>query len=313
MNDNDELFDQLKAADPYADSGAVPPTSTSKDARFQEITMNTDTLTRPTIQPTSPATSRWRNPRLIAPVALSVAAVVVAAALVGSAATAPSAHGLVTEAAMQAATHSSGRLEMVLDIRGVPGDQADFDRFVMVHQFEGDNFDSTMTFEEVGVGENSLRFRYVDGTSFAQVEGGSQFVALTPEEGGLEAFGLEPDTFTPDAVLPIIEQADEFTKSSTEGGAEVYTATLPTGVVLAMPEAALPPGLAMLSGEDNDPATLPEKLDIDVWVEDGQLVRMVVDVNGTGDDMISATITTTFSDLGVPQSIVAPTGEDLVG
>ena len=83
---------------------------------------------------------------------------------------------------------------------------------------------------------------------------------------------------------------------------------MPTSVVQAIPEAELPPGLALLHGTEDDVAFLPDTLFLKLTVEDGQLTRMVVDVEAENDEMVDVTITTSFTELGTPQDIVAPAG-----
>lgn len=319
--EHDDLFDELRAANPYAGDGATPPTKTSADARFKEITMQPHDTHSPRRNPAA-APSRWR-PMIAVPSALALIAVVVVSALVFSAVTAPSAYALVTEAAQNSAGFDSGRVEIAIELREVPDDDTtgtmlldyryDGDDYVMVNDFtQLDGFDAPEVGDEIG---NFTVIQSGDSV-YTKLPGlGTGDNYLESEVGEEEifddaGFGINPETIDPQSIVALIEKADDFSEVDSEDDTTTYKGSVSLDVIKEIGVDSLPPGLALLADGSN--TDLPETLGLTASVQDGKIAQLIVDIVGdTPDGYTDATITTTFSDLGVPQEIVAPPADQI--
>ena len=315
--EHDDLFDELRAANPYVSDGSTPPTTTSADARFTEITMQPhDTTTSSKTNPAA-APSRWR-PLIAVPTALALVAIVVVSALVFSAVTAPSAYALVNEAAQTSASFDSGKVEITIDLREVPDDITG--TLSLVYRYDGDDFSMTQDFSRfVGAQTDDLgefTVIQVGDLIYTQLPGfdteGSFFESPVDSQDVFDdvGFGVNPETINPANVVSLLERADDFSEIESTNDVTTYRASVAIEVIRELGAEQLPPGLSLLA--DGESTDLPETLGVTASVKDGQITTLVVDIIGnTPDGYTDATITTTFSELGQPQGIVAPPADQI--
>lgn len=324
MNFDDELFEQLRATNPHVNSGDSPQPELSKRARFEEITMqphNSPTEATSNSPAATPA-PWWRRPMVAAPSLAGLVAVIVAAAMVFSAATAPSALALVTEAAESSATFTSGRAAMTIEIR--EADVDDFSgSFEMDFAYEGDDYRLTMDFS--GLAESSVDG--FDGGKFETIQIGDQVYnnipGLTEEDQYVvtsiddeddifvnTGFEVNPDSLTPDNIADLLDRATDVSKVTSDDNVSTFTATIGKTVLQDIGAANLPVGLSLLADEGDD--SVPDTLDMTITVNDGILEVIKVDIVGdTADGFVDGTVTTRFSEFGEPQNITAPPADQL--
>lgn len=318
---DDELFDRLRAANPYTDSAATPQRQLSDSARIKEITMQTyETPTTAVIPRTNPAAARpwWQAPAL-GPIAIALAAVVVVASMVASTINAPSASALVAAAALNSAEYESGHVEITVEFN--EGDSFGAGSIVFSHRYDGDDSQVAIIVDEPGSDGadpvvSSTDIRFVDDVFYTRVvgvDGETQWVRSVDEEDPLgslamveDLFGLNPDRANPEAVVDVLSFAEDFTEVSSEDGVTTYAATLDSQVLLDIGPDNLPAGLSLLATSDGE--DLPETLDIEATVVDEELRSIVVQIVGDTELLgeTDATITTKFNELGVDQGIAAP-------
>jgi len=319
--ENDDVFDALKAANPYVGDGSTPTTTTSPEARFKEITMQpheTETTRRdPAALP-----SRWR-PMVAVPSALAVVAAAVVSVQVFGGGAAPSAYAQVNEAAQNSASYDSGRLMMEMELREIPEDAAS-GTLVLDYRFEGDDFSMTEDLSGLVWGEVAgelagevageladFAIIQVGDTLYTQLPGLSdvgEFYASDVDDTAAVAgvdFVVDPETMDPANIIGVLEKADDFGEVEGADGAKEFRGSVTRDAIVELGVGNLPPGLAFFAEDDS--TDVPETLDVTVVVEDGQIDQLVVDVVGdTPDGYTDATITVSFSEFGEPQNIEAP-------
>ncbi len=316
-SEHDDLFDELRAANPFVAKGLTPDTTTSPEARFKEITMQPQDTPVPRRNPAAAPAQWWRRPMIAAPTALALAAIIAIGALVASTINAPSAYALVTEAAQKSASFESGRVRVEIELRAVPDDVSG--TFVLDSRFDGDNYSLAQDmsqFDASGADPAELgqfTMMRVDGTLYSSIPGitaDGQFLAqpsAAVDPLGSDLFGsVNPETLTPQSIVTILQRADDFSEIDSTGDATSYRGSVPLNVLQEIGPGDLPPGLALLA-EGGPTDDLPETITVTAIVVDGTIDRLVIDIIGdTPTGYTDATITTTFSELGEPQNIVAP-------
>lgn len=321
MNDNsehDDLFDELRAANPFVAKGPTPDTTASPEALFKEITMQPHDTPIPRRNPAAAPAQWWRRPMIAAPTALALVAIIAIGALVASTVNAPSAYALVTEAAQRSASFESGRVRVEIELREVPDDTSG--TFVLDSVFDGDNFSFTMDLSEFDSGFDGaqdepyqLSILRVDDTMYSSIPGltaDGQFLAqpATADDTLSENFlgPINPESLTPGAIVAILERADDFTEINSTGDTTSYRGSVPVTVLQEIGPGDLPPGLALLA-EGGPTDDLPETITVTATITDGRIDQLVIDVIGdTPAGYTDVTIITTFSELGEAQNIVAP-------
>jgi len=316
MNDQEPLA-RLTSANPFPDD-SVEPSTASRDALFEEITMN----------PTKPSPSRafikdnnargaswWRKPALALPSLIAIIGIFVAGALIAGTAAAPSALAMAQDAAANSASFNSGQAEVVLELLEMSPSEGVAGEVVFTYAFEGDNTSTKGDMTGlVGVpgadlgDELYFEQRHVDGTDYLAT-------GSTPTSNG---WTIQPDGMTDDddvfsgiasgslpaALLAVIEAAEDFISTSDDGDTSTLSGSVTTAALDEIGVDNLPVGLSMLVFNAGN---LPATLDIEVLVADDQLQSVAVIANGdTETGPMHARVTTTFSQMGEVQNIVAP-------
>ena len=340
MPDTDPL-DLLRAADPFTEDSAPQPKS-APDSLFDRITTTSfaDPLSTGTIEheaePTdservgvdSPSAearrSRRRWSRSIAmPAAAAIAGLVVGGAVLLNPGSTPSASALVAEAAATSAAFDSGRVVMDIDIVESPGDEAS-GRFSLDYRFDGGDywllFDGSQfdaSTDETGAPNVlvDMDLRGVGDRMYSSFDEPGSFFA-GPRRPGTETteelFGFQPTSMEPATVVALLEQTDDFDVVTSDDGKTTYRGSVTVAAVEALGPDSLPAGLSMLAdpGISND--DLPDTLGVDVVVRDGLLDTVTIEIDGDSQlGYTQGSITTTFSELGEPQDIVAPPDDQI--
>ncbi len=317
-NEHDDLFNELRAANPYLDEGSTPTTKTSASARFEEITMQAHETTPSTRRNIATVTEPWwRRPMVAAPSALALVAILVVGVFIFSAVTAPSAYALVNEAAQTSASFDSGKVTIDFDLREVPDDAGG--GYGLEYRYDGDDFHLFIDGSAFGSGGEPMTIIEVDGATYSQIPGMTspgQFVTADAAGVGNEllsplGLGVDRSTISPDSIVGILEGADDFAELDDTDGVVSYRGTIATSVISEIGTENLPTGLSLFAEGGID--DLPKTLGITATVKDGLIQTLVVDVVGdTPSGYTDATVTTTFSELGEPQNIVAPSADQIV-
>ncbi len=328
MNPDDEFFEQLRNANPYVTAVDSPLPQTSQRARFEEITMNIPTDVSTTRH--NPATAQqpwWRRPLVAAPTALAAVALVAVAALVVSVVQAPSAYALVNEAATNAASNTSGRAVVTIEIREIENDDAFPDggaTVVIDHRYDGDDYSTVQDFSDFLIdGEDEVlsgfEVRVVDGSVYTSVDGladGRQFFESDPEDEddiwSALGFGLNPETITASALTGLLEETTDVSEVTSSDGTTTYRATITNDAINRIGADNLPIGLSLLASEQ-DNGDVPDALPLTIVVRDEVLQEISVEMVGETptEGFVDATITTVFSEFGEPQSIAAPPADQI--
>ncbi|MEL6890258.1 MAG: hypothetical protein AAFP84_01575 [Actinomycetota bacterium] len=339
--EHDELLARLAQADPMTTTargaiGAVddPTRSRARAALFEEITMTNTTTSSATRTPSTtrhigvigrddakasngagsppPSFGRpsiWRRPALAGGVLAGAAAVAIGAVLVvgdGS----PSAHASVIAAAERSAQFDSGNLVLEMNVESVDGSTDESVDAFVDYRFENGDYTIEWTTEVPGRSDTS-RFAFVDGRSY--VDDGTGWIDNTEvaEQLGIDTadfFFGSSRSLDPQALVAIVEAADDVERADVSDGTERFTGTVPAADVLGLDPDDLPIGLAlMLSGED--PAgSLPDEIGLVVDVRDGIIdsLDLVIDGDTRLDGEIVATVSTEYRSMGKPQLIEAP-------
>lgn len=324
-NESNNVFDQLRAANPHVDEGNTPTTQTSQDARFKEITMqphDTATTNR------NPATAQrwWRSPLVAAPSALAVVAILAVGALVFGTLRAPSAQATVIAAAENVADADSGRIEVIIELREVPDEE--MGTIVFDYRFNNEDYSILVEMSGVESADGStqpddelfgdrIEFRRVDGSTYSPAFGGEpgQFIKIPDEDDEIDladlAFGIDADSLGTSSIVPILVEAENFQKADSADGVTTYTGTIASSVVLELPASDLPPGLSLLA--ESDGTDLPENLDITAVIRNDQLETLTVLAKGDTDDgFLDVEVTTRVTEVGQDQNIVAPADDQIV-
>lgn len=275
-----------------------------------------ETNPSPERDPAAVTEPRWSLPMIAAPSALAVIAILIVGAFVYSAVTAPSAYALVNEAAQTSANFASGKVSIEFELREVPDDVGG--GYGLEYRYQGDDFHLSIDASAFGSVE-PMTVIEVDGVAFAQIPGmtsAGEFVFADDAGVGDEllrplGLGLDRDTISPASVLEILEFANDFAQLDDTDGVVSYRGTIATSLLAEIGTENLPTGLSLFAHGGID--DLPETLRITATVNAGLIQTLVVDVVGdTPVGYTDATVTTTFSELGEPQSIVAPSVDQIV-
>ena len=305
---NDELLDELRGANPFADTGDTPKPGLNGTALFEQITANNGGTIKPT------AGASWSRPAILLPSALAAAGLLVIAVFAFTAARATPAMAAVTEAATATAGFESGRADTVIELREGPGPTA---TIRVAARFQGRNYHATTTRAEPIDGQPELDSITISAEgathhSFGDLlEEGRFWVADDVIPGAFPGLIGDPSLIVPERVIELLTNASDFGVLNESVEASTYGASIATSQLQRIGIEALPPGLAAFA----EPGTtdLPEILEVSVVVADGQLQQLVVDVNGeTPDGFVDATVTTTYSQLGEAQQVDAPNADLLI-
>ena len=310
--ENDDLLEQLRTANPFVDEGTTPNTTMRKSARFEEITMQTQVPTTAPRRTTTTNTSWWRQPRLATPLAVFAVLALLGGGLLFNVATAPSALALVNDAAQTSAGFDSGRVEIQIELRELPDQESG--SVSIDHRYEGGNYSTAFvsTLESYASGGLEQVVIKVDDVLYSQIGNDAEFTQTTisDEQGPFaesSTFGIDPETITPESVIPLIEQSSDFAEVESNGDATVLRGSVPVSVLQDLDVSDLPPGLGLFTGENAE--DLPDTLGITATVADDRLLSIAIDVIGdTSVGFTDATVTTVFSEFGEPQMIEGPDG-----
>ncbi len=317
----DDVLDQLKAANPFSAGDSSPQPTTSRSALFEEIAMSDYETTPSSRRDPAAALPWWRRKVVALPAMAAMVAMLAVGALIASTATAPSAYALATSAAQNAATYDSGRVVVEIDLRTLPDEPAEAGTFQINYAYSGTDYSlqydmSGMEFEGSLGDDANMEIRRVGDltyNTFFSTDGGWVSVPVdeTMNTGDL-GFDIHPESITPSSIVPLIEQADDFSKVSSDDGVTVYRGSMQTTALNGMDTRDLPPGIALLAGGDDANDDLPETLELEVTVDGDQLTAISVLIEGdTPTGYVDATISSTFLDLGEPQNIVAPPADQV--
>ena len=305
---NDELLDELRAVNPFADTGDTPKPGLNGAALFEQITANNSGTAKPTVSPS------WPRPAILLPSALAVGGFLIIALFAFTAARATPAMAAVTEAAIATAGVESGRAITVIELREGPGPTA---TIRVEARFQGANYHATTTRAEPIDGQAELNSVTIsaDGAihhSFGDLlEEGRFWVAGDVIAGTFPGLIGDPSLIVPERVIKVLTNAPDFRVLNESVDASTFGASIATSALQRIGVDALPPGLAAFA----EPGTtdLPEILEVSVVVADGRLQQLVVDANGeTPDGFVDATVITTYSQLGEAQQVDAPNANLLI-
>jgi len=320
MTTDDELFEQLRAANPHV-AGDSPQPKTSQRARFEEITMQPHETHAPRLNPASAPAPWWRRPMVAAPSALALIAVLAVGALIFSTVTAPSAYALVNEAAQNAATYDSGQATVTIELREIPDDEVT-GSFTWQHRYEGDNFQMIQDMSGLDMGDeldidgeeftlNHFEMRRVDGVTYtgAPFVGDPDSFMVAPDSEDIwddVGFGFDPATISPEAISALLAKADGVTEVTSNDNVTVFSATIQRDVLVDVGAENLPLGLSLLAeGDDTD---LPESLGLTITVNDEVLQEIAVEIVGDtavvappADKIISED--EMMDDFGIPEGL----------
>lgn len=199
------------------------------------------------------------------------------------------------------------------------------------HRFSGEDWAQTQSFDFLEIdspdelaGSDPLgdfETRRIDGvvySSFPGPDGEEQWFAndMSEDDGGFSdpgIFDARPDQVAVENILALTEAAEDVQRVASEDGITTFTATVAKSEIVELDSADLPMGLAMIAEE---PDNLPEELDFTVVLDDDQLVSFSFDAVGPyledGEEaFIDATVSTTYSNLGEPQTIEVPPADAL--
>jgi len=286
---------------------ASPAAATRKQDIFERVVGDghvADTDVDVSVTPIDAYKNRDRGRRRFAvPGAIAAAIIVVAGIFLVSVSRAPNAEAVVAAAAERSALVDSGRVEIAVDLREPVAPQGA--TFEIAYEFEGDDYrldilgDGRIAFSEMQVaGVNYFGDAFAGGDLVWSDGQDSPFaVDFLP---GLSAANARPET-----VLPLIELAEDFQKTSNDSGV-VYRGAISRENLLAQPE--LPTGVAIVTSGADPASELPEMLVLEVAIVDDLIQQLVLLVEGdlpTGE-FFSATVTTTYSEYGEPQNLIAP-------
>ncbi len=313
---DDELIQQLQAANPHVGPRDTPDPHTSAEARFEEIVMQPhNTLKRPETEPTRTSEPRagssrpwWRGPLVVAPLGVLLAAVLAGGFIAFPGAS--SAQAQVVAAAEQTASFGTGRVVVEFDYEGegVPEDapiaSLDYRYDGADYSLVGEGIELVMTQD----GESypgRVEIVKVDDVLYEPVVDTDGLVGYTESVGG-EIDGLEtdallkPSNMDPRTIATIAERSSDFEQIGSTGGVTSFAGTLTDEDISDIPADNLPPGLSLIADELGG-------IDVNVSVKDGVVESLAFSFEtDTPDGPLEGTITTTVSELGEPQTITRP-------
>ena len=316
---NDDPLARLEAANPYPANGSVNPTR-AREALFQEITMHDYLVNPTTTNPAKPQTVPWwRRPRAALPALAAITAIAIAVVAITSTVTAKPASALVVDAAKKTAAFDSGRVKVTIDLTEIPRETISGTATMDYRYANGDTsfvYDASLL--NVDGSDSALNskldIRSIGDTTYSSYEPGKFLrTQRAPQTTSTESlFDFNTTEIAPDTIVGLLETTRDFKKVSTEADATLYQGNIALSDLRAIGAQGLPAGLSLLVGE-NDAASLPAELGIQVTVVDSLLSKLVVQIDGpTPNGSAKATITSTFGEFGEPQPIVAPPAEQVV-
>lgn len=319
MSDTDPL-DLLRAADPSPEH-STPEPRTTPEVLFEQITTNTTATDHASVDSHSPRSSRRWRPTVAMPAAAAVVAIVVGGAVLVQPGKTPPASALVAEAAATSAGFEAGRVAVTVDIVELPDDDTT-GSFMLDYRFDDGDFAlsfETSVFEELS-GEDDVEIGDIDirgigDELFSSFEESASFVVSprSEETESIEAlFGFQPTSMEPGTVVALLEQTDDFEAVTTDDGTAIYRGSVKVATLEELGAGSLPAGLTLLADPDTPNDDLPDTLGVDVVVTDGLLDTLTIEIDGESElGYTKGTITTTFSEYGEPQDIVAPPADQI--
>jgi len=218
---------------------------------------------------------------------------------------------------------------VTIELREIPDDEVT-GSFTWQHRYEGDNFQMIQDMSGLNMsdeltvdgGEDAefdfsrFEMRRVDGVTYTGApfmgDPGSFMVAEDSEDIWDDVgFGFDPATISPEAISALLAKADGVTEVTSSDNTTVFSASIQRDVLVDVGAENLPLGLSLLAkGDDTD---LPESLGLTITVNDETLQEIAVDIIGdTAKGYTDASITTSFSDFGEAQNIVAPPADKII-
>lgn len=254
----------------------------------------------------------WRRPIAAVPAIAGSLAVIVGVVFAFGAITAPSALAAVTEATERADGFTSGVVEFTLDVRQAQGLE---EPLTVRGTYRYDGADSSFVLSVPGT-DDPVELRRVDGRDYTLLDGiwfatsGSD----SPDFDIREGFGIGTESIDPSAVLTLIRAADDVTETSSAGGNVTYSATLTAESLIGLGLEGLPMGISTVLSGMNPADDLPSELIVTIVTTDGVLAGASVEMTGdtAAAGYLDATVGATYSELGEPQSIVAPSEAEVV-
>lgn len=327
-NSQDETFDRLTAANPTPRTGSVPQPTMSRTARFEEIIM-TDTAQStstaaeaPTIEAVPSAAERLRQepahrrpnpsrwlPRMAMPafaaflmVMLGVGTVIGMGALVSPA----PAVAAISDASSRTAAFNSGTSTTVIDFSAMDGAASDAS-IVIKYRYDHDDYEMSLTatnIPELPVADN-LTTRHVDGMTYERQTGSDDVFQIVVGPSQETLLGGPADAESLQVLVDASDDFAEVTVPGAPGGERHFRGSLTRAALADLDPEKVPAGVTLLAGEGVK--DLPPTVDISATVEGELLVALAISLVGPTDSgAIDATITTEFSDFGVPQNLEAP-------
>lgn len=319
----DDVLRQVAALDPLRGPDvAADPDPSQRAQLFEAITTGATgsrTNTSPAIPPATTSGAapseptaaisldrrRNRRRRLLPGVIAATLALVIA--LAGLAfLRAPDAQAALTQAVERAAALDSGRVEVDVQLIDVPEPDVSGADFRIDYQFNGDDY----RFGISSGGVQAMGEINVDGQNYSRFGDGLWSTTLGPIDSN-DVWGLEQNSTRPEAVLTLIELADDFTTED-NAGATTYIGTIASADLIAR-TAELPIGVGLIVSGDNPEGELPEQVELAITVRDELLESARIDVDGPvpHGGNLTAVVVITYRDLGAAQPVSAPSPDTI--
>ena len=310
----------FSSADPFT-TGPNLKESTMSDKMFNDIVTRDE---KPTIldranHNTSPSRPAWQRPFVaLGGVAAAIMLVVVATTTIG---VQPSAAKELSEAVQQTAAADSGKVSVEVTLDELSGSEVTAEEVAEIigttgnatFTYDGDDYQLVASIEGE---EFSPQARFVDDQLYVTPDGTQwELVTENIEEliDQIALVGPAVKNFDGAALEQLVKLTDDISKSESDG-VITYSGTVKTADVVALETKKLPAGLVPLKMLEKEGAELPETITAEMTVVDGSVTSITTTLASTGDEQIKASgsITTRYSEVGEPQTITAPTTDQVV-